>query len=71
VTKVKNCCFGGVIVSVLAIGSEVCGFKPGQDNGFLIAIKICSMPSFAGEVKLETPCQKILQNVKKSLGKYE
>jgi hypothetical protein len=43
---------------MLAIGPEVCGFKPGQDNEFLWAIKIGSTPSFGGKVKLEVPCLK-------------
>jgi hypothetical protein len=30
---------------------KVCRFKPGQSNGFLRAVEICSMPSFRGEVK--------------------
>jgi hypothetical protein len=38
---------GGVIVSVIAIGLNVRGFKPGQD-GFLKVIQICSMHFFAG-----------------------
>jgi hypothetical protein len=34
---------GGVVVSVLATGPKGCGFKPGQVDGFLSAIKIHSM----------------------------
>jgi hypothetical protein len=45
-------CLGGVMVSMLAIGPKVRGLKPGQGDGFLRAIKIHSMPSFGGEVKL-------------------
>jgi hypothetical protein len=41
------------MVSVLAIGPKVRRFKPGGGDGFSRAIKICSMPSFRGEVKLE------------------
>jgi hypothetical protein len=52
------------MVSVLATGPKVCGSKPGQGNGFLRAIKICSTPSFTGEVKPEAPCCKILGRVK-------
>jgi hypothetical protein len=33
---------GGVVVSVLATGPKVCGFEPGQGDGFLRAIKIRS-----------------------------
>jgi hypothetical protein len=36
---------GGVVVSVLATGPKGCGFEPGQDDGFLRAIKIRSTPS--------------------------
>jgi hypothetical protein len=39
------------MVSVLAIRSNVHRFKPIQGDGFLRAIKICSMPSLEGEVK--------------------
>jgi hypothetical protein len=41
---------------MLAIGPKVCGFQPGQGNGFLRPMKICSIPSFGGEVKPEAPC---------------
>jgi hypothetical protein len=40
------------------------GLNPAKDNGFLSAIKICSMTYFGGEVKPVVPCQKILQHVK-------
>jgi hypothetical protein len=40
------------------------GSNLGEDNGFLIAIKIHSMTSYGGEVKLSVPCCKILQHVK-------
>jgi hypothetical protein len=59
------------VVSVLATGPKVRGLEPGQGDGFLRAIKICSTPSFRWEVKLEVPCRKTLRNVKdllKSLG---
>jgi hypothetical protein len=52
------------VVSVLATGPKSCRFKPGQGDGFLRVIKICSTPSFAWEVKLEVPCCKILRHVK-------
>jgi hypothetical protein len=52
------------VVSVLAIGPKVWGFEPGQRDGFLRAIKICSTPSFGWEVKPEVPCHKILWHVK-------
>jgi hypothetical protein len=42
----KFSCFGGVVFSVLATGPKGCRFEPGQGDGFLRAIKICSTPSF-------------------------
>jgi hypothetical protein len=39
------------MVSVLAIGPNVRGFKLGCGDGFLQALKIRSTPSFGGEVK--------------------
>jgi hypothetical protein len=66
-TKVVNSHLGGVIVSVLAIGPKVREFKPGRGDGSLRVIKICSMPSFRGEVKLGTPCHEFLQHVKDCL----
>jgi hypothetical protein len=41
------------MVSVLAIGSKVRGFKSGRGDGFLTAIKIRSAPFFGGKVKPE------------------
>jgi hypothetical protein len=52
------------MVSVLAIRPKVCGLKPGQGNGFLRVIKVCSTPSFRGEVKPEAPCRKVLWHEK-------
>jgi hypothetical protein len=49
---------------MVAIGPKVRGFRPGQSDGFLMAIKILSMPSFGGEMKPLAPCRKILQPVK-------
>jgi hypothetical protein len=46
-----ECHLGGVMVSVPATGPKVRGFKPGQRDGFLTAIKIRSTPSFGGQVK--------------------
>jgi hypothetical protein len=48
---------------VLAIGPKVCGFKPSQNDGFVRAIKICSMTSFGGEVKPLVLYHKILWHV--------
>jgi hypothetical protein len=42
------------MVSGFASGPKVHKFKPGQRNRFLREIKICSMPSFGGEVKPST-----------------
>jgi hypothetical protein len=39
------------MVSVLAIGPTVCGFKPGRGRRIFMAIKICGTPSFGGQVK--------------------
>jgi hypothetical protein len=66
----KSCCLGDVLISVLAIRPEVCGFKPDEGNGLLRAIKICRIPYFGGEVKPEATC-KILWHVKKITCKYE
>jgi hypothetical protein len=52
------------MVSVLATGPKVRGFKPGRGDGFLKAIKIRSTSSFGGEVKPEVECCKILRHVK-------
>jgi hypothetical protein len=54
----------GVVVSVLATGPKGHGLKPGQGDGFLRVIKICSTPSFRWEVNPEAPCHKILRHVK-------
>jgi hypothetical protein len=41
------------VVSVLATGPKGCGFKSCNGDGFLMAIKIRSTPSFGWEVKPE------------------
>jgi hypothetical protein len=56
-----------IMVGVLAIGSEVCGFRPYRGDGFLRVLKICSTPS-RGEVKPLAPCHKILRHVRNLLG---
>jgi hypothetical protein len=44
--------FGGLVVSMLASGTQVCGFKPGQSRWiFRTSEKILRMASFGGEVK--------------------
>jgi hypothetical protein len=52
------------VVNVIATGPKGGGFKPGRGDGFLMAIKIRSTPSFGWEVKPEVPCRKILRHVK-------
>jgi hypothetical protein len=44
------------VLSVLATGPKVCGFEPGQGDGFLRVIEILSTSSFGWEVKSEVPC---------------
>jgi hypothetical protein len=58
---------GGVMVSVLAIGFKVSGFKLGQGDAFLRAIKIRTTPSFGGKVKPEAPCGEIIRYIKNHL----
>jgi hypothetical protein len=53
-------CFGSVMVSVLAVERNICGFrgfKPIRGDGFLREIKIRSTPSFGGELKPLAPCR--------------
>jgi hypothetical protein len=61
--KRKGCRLGSVMVSMLAIRPKVGRFNI-EGNRFLRAIKIHSTSSFGEEVKLETPCCKILWHVK-------
>jgi hypothetical protein len=51
VTTLKHspCRIGGTVVTVLATGPKVCGFKPGLGNGFLKVIKVRKIPSFGGK----------------------
>jgi hypothetical protein len=53
---------GYVLFSVIAIGPNVRGFKHGQVDGFLRAIKIRSTTSFGGEIKLDASYRKILRH---------
>jgi hypothetical protein len=55
------------MVSVTATDPKVRGFKPGQCDGFLRAIKIHSTLCFGGEVKPEGPYHKDLRHVKNHL----
>jgi hypothetical protein len=52
------------MVIVLAIGSDVSGFKPRRRQWILRVIKIRSTTSFERERKPSAPCRKILQHVK-------
>jgi hypothetical protein len=52
------------VVSVLATGPMVRGFKPGRGDGLLREIKIRSTLSYGWEVKPEVPCRKILRHVR-------
>jgi hypothetical protein len=45
--------FGGLVVSMLASGTQVRGIKPGRSRRIFRAKK--SMPSFGGEVKSSVP----------------
>jgi hypothetical protein len=59
------------MVSVLANGPKVHGFKPGRGDGFLKCDRISSTPSFGEEVKASVPCRKILRHVEKITLKHE
>jgi hypothetical protein len=49
--------FSGLVVSMLASGTQVRGFKPGQSRRIFSGEKILSMPSFGREVKhVKEPC---------------
>jgi hypothetical protein len=56
---------------MLATGPKGRGFKPGQIDEFLRAIKTRNTHSFGWEVKLEVPCRKILRHVKRSLEVFQ
>jgi hypothetical protein len=49
--------FSGLVVSLLASGTQVRGFKTGWNRRIFRAKKILSMPSFEGEVKPSVPCR--------------
>jgi hypothetical protein len=44
---------GGLVVSMLASGSRVRGFKPGRSRWIFTSVKILSMPSFGAPTKQE------------------
>jgi hypothetical protein len=54
----------GVVVSVLAIGPKVCGFRLGRGRWIFKGEKIRSTPPFGGEVKPPASYRKILRHVK-------
>jgi hypothetical protein len=64
--SVQQCsvALGGLVVSVLAIGLKIRGFRPGRGRWNFRAIKIRSRTSFGGEVKPSAPCRKISGYVK-------
>jgi hypothetical protein len=43
---------------MLAFGTQVRGFKPGQSRRIFLGEKILSMPSFGREVKPFAPCRR-------------
>jgi hypothetical protein len=55
---------GGLVVSVLAIGPKVHGFKPGHGRCIFKGDKILSMTSFGEEVKPSAACRNILRHVR-------
>jgi hypothetical protein len=48
--------FGGLVVSMLASGTQGRRFKPGQSRWIFTDVKILSVPSSGGEVKESVPC---------------
>jgi hypothetical protein len=44
-------CFGGLVVSMLASGTQDRGFAPDRSRRIFLVGKIHSIPSFGGEVK--------------------
>jgi hypothetical protein len=50
--------FGGLVVSMLAYGTQDRGFEPGRSDRIFQGEKIHSMTSFGGEVKPSVPCRR-------------
>ena len=50
--------FGSLSVSVLAFGTQVCGFKPGRSRRIFKGEKILSTPSFGREIKPSVSCHR-------------
>jgi hypothetical protein len=49
---------GGLVVSMLASGTLLRGFKPGRSRRIFQGEKFLSLPSFGGEVKPSVPCRR-------------
>jgi hypothetical protein len=56
--------FGGLVVSMLASGTQVRGFKRGRSRRIFSGEKILSMPSFGGEVRKSVSHVAALRHVK-------
>jgi hypothetical protein len=54
----ENVALGGLIVMCWPQDPKFARSNPTKGDGFLRVIKICSMTSFEGEVKLLVPCHK-------------
>jgi hypothetical protein len=52
------------MVSVLAVGPKIYGFRLSRGDGVLRAITIRGTPSFGGEVTPSAPCRKFLRHFK-------
>jgi hypothetical protein len=50
--------YGGLVVTMLASGTQDRGFEPGRSRRVFSDEKIHSMPSFGGEVKPSVPCRR-------------
>jgi hypothetical protein len=50
--------FGGLVVSMLASGTQDRGYEPGRSRRIFQGKKIHSVPSFGGEVKPSVPCRR-------------
>ena len=48
--------FGGLVVNILASGTQIRGFNPGRSRWIFTGVKILSMPSSGVEVKESDPC---------------
>jgi hypothetical protein len=55
---------GGPVVVCLQLNPRFAGSNPGDEDGFLRAIKILSKTSFGGDARPSPPCRRILRHVK-------